>query len=141
MMFRPRQTHHVQCPSCHVNQPLARKAHAATNDTVVYSSLVSTLLLFTNAPVPTYWVPFTPDFSNINNIESIPPFWIGGVTSGVKVIAKGTHPALPEGKNLIYHALTASCTLFSVGYLYSLGCRTTQDITGFRIYDEKIIIS
>jgi hypothetical protein len=99
-------------------------------------------LNLSSAIAPAYWdqgasVTSTPDFSNIDNIKPIIPFSIGGIGSGVQAIAEGAHPALPPGMNVIYHTPNASATLISTGYLCSKGCRATQDISGFRIYDNN----
>ena len=84
------------------------------------------------ATPPGYWdngssVHTTCDFSNILNVEPLDkPFFIGGFGSGLKAIAKGFHPSLPDGLNTIYHTPNSNLTLFSIGHMVRRGCSTSQ---------------
>jgi hypothetical protein len=79
----------------------------------------------------------TPDKRALANLKDIPPFPLGGVGSPVIVTAVGQHMGLPPGLDKCYYAAQASATLFSVGYLCSLNCHTTQDKHFFKLYDSQ----
>jgi hypothetical protein len=94
---------------------------------------------------PIYWdngssIHVTPDIKSLANVTTITPFPLGGVGSSIIVTAVGKHMGLPPGLDKCYYAAKASATLFSIGYLCSLNCSTTQNKMSLQIYDQQNVL-